>query len=364
MRNKIYFIFILFLLAPVVGLWGAYWQVQPFSAPPLVSFAAMEGTLQGDADNIYRELYSARDSLNEIRQRADAAQYLIALIQEDTYAQKIAIEQQYADLEEILISSAEQQSATGDVLEILLASLLGDPIGQTFGKNATIKVYSLQEAGYRGYMAKVRLHDVNALRMTLAGDRVGAPGETTSAAAKRSGAVLAVNAGGFFAHQGGLLPIGITVIDGEILTFETYDQTLSFVGFNRNGQLVGGKVDTKEQLAAMDVLHGSSFLPTLLKGSEKQPIPSAWANTRQPRTLIGHFENDDLLMIVIDGRREGWSNGVTLEEAQSKLLEFKVRDAYNLDGGGSSAFYYNGKILNRPSDGSERRVTTNIVIVP
>jgi exopolysaccharide biosynthesis protein len=35
-----------------------------------------------------------------------------------------------------------------------------------------------------------------------------------------------------------------------------------------------------------------------------------------------------------------------------------------LDGGGSSTFYYDGKILNRPSDGRERRVTTNIVIIP
>jgi exopolysaccharide biosynthesis protein len=139
---------------------------------------------------------------------------------------------------------------------------------------------------------------------------------------------------------------------------------LSFVGFNRSGQLVGGRIDTKEQLLALDVLHGSSFLPTLLKGGKKQTIPAAWANTRHPRTLIGHFENDDLLFIVIDGRRKGWSNGVTLEEAQDKLLEFKVRDAYNLDGGGSSTFYYDGKVLNRPSDGKERRVMTNIVVLP
>ena len=137
-----------------------------------------------------------------------------------------------------------------------------------------------------------------------------------------------------------------------------------FIGFNRNGHLVGGRIDTKEQLAELDVLHGCSFLPTLLKDGKKQPIPGAWANTRHPRTLIGHFVNEDLLFIVIDGRREGWSMGVTLEEAQNKLLEFKVRDAYNLDGGGSSTFYYNGKVLNRPSDGKERRVLTNIVVLP
>ena len=260
-------------------------------------------------------------------------------------------------------ASGEQRRASGDLIDLVLANLLGDPVGQTFGKNATIKVYSLEEAGYRGYMAKVRLHNLEALRVVLAGDRVKSKGETTSAAAKRTGAVLAINAGGFFAHEGYLVPLGATVIDGEIVDFSNITD-LSFVGFNRSGQLVGGQVKTKEQLQALDVLHGASFLPTLLLDGKKQTIPAAWANTRHPRTLVGHFENNDLLFIVIDGRRKGWSTGVTLEEAQEKLLEFKVRDAYNLDGGGSSTFYYNGQVLNRPSDGVERRVVTNIAVLP
>ncbi|MCK9912070.1 phosphodiester glycosidase family protein, partial [Microbacteriaceae bacterium K1510] len=132
---------------------------------------------------------------------------------------------------------------------------------------------------------------------------------------------------------------------------------LSFVGFNNKGHLVGGKIASKEQIKQKGILQGASFLPTLLQNGKRMPIPRDWANKRQPRTLIGHFDNGDLLLIVIDGRRQGWSNGVTLEEAQRKLQEFHVRDAYNLDGGGSSAFYYKGKILNRPSDGKERPVT-------
>jgi len=139
---------------------------------------------------------------------------------------------------------------------------------------------------------------------------------------------------------------------------------LSVIGFNKQGNLVGGRIESEQQIYDMGIINGASFLPTLLKDGIKQPIPKDWANARHPRTLIGHFENGDLLFIVIDGRRNGWSNGVTLEEAQSKLLEFNVRDAYNLDGGGSSTFYYNGKVLNKPSGGSERKVTTNIVIKP
>ena len=57
------------------------------------------------------------------------------------------------------------------MLEYLLSNMLGDPLGQTFGENATIKV-SL-EAGNFGLYGQVRLHNIGALRMVLAGDRVG-----------------------------------------------------------------------------------------------------------------------------------------------------------------------------------------------
>ncbi|MFY9415736.1 MAG: phosphodiester glycosidase family protein, partial [bacterium] len=39
-------------------------------------------------------------------------------------------------------------------------------------------------------------------------------------------------------------------------------------------------------------------------------------------------------------------------------------EAYNLDGGGSSTMVFAGEVLNRPSDGRERPVATNIVITP
>lgn len=355
-------LFILFVLAPFLGLGLAYAQLQPFTLSEINTLAIREEAFKSDVGRTREKLLALTEELREARQVAAASQLLAGLIRRSAHDELVAYHQQFAAMHGLLKAAGEQRSASGDMLDFVLANMLGDPLGQTFGKNATIKVYSLEEVGYRGYMAKVRLHNVEALRVVLAGDEVGAPGETTSAAAARSGAVLAVNAGGFFSHEGKLLPVGITVIDGEVLTFA--DLHMSFVGFNRRGQLVGGVVSSREQLAAMDVLHGASFLPTLLQDGVKQPIPREWANTRHPRTLIGHFQNDDLLFVVIDGRREGWSMGVTLEEAQDKLLEFRVRDAYNLDGGGSSTFYYDGKVLNRPSGGAERRVTTNIVILP
>jgi exopolysaccharide biosynthesis protein len=39
-------------------------------------------------------------------------------------------------------------------------------------------------------------------------------------------------------------------------------------------------------------------------------------------------------------------------------------DALNLDGGGSSEMVVDGEVVNRPSDGRERRITNAVLILP
>lgn len=356
MPGKIHRFFLL-LFAPALGFFVAFSQAVP------AGFLSAD-TLELPVKAAGEQVAAMQDNLLQTKEALQETAETIEEIQEAANKEKKEYEEQNQKIHKLLTDSKSQTKKSGDVLDTILSNMLGEPIGQNFGPNATVKVYSLEEAGYRGYMAKVRLKNPNALKMVLANDTIQSKGETTSRAAKRKGAILAINAGGFNKSKNGTLtPIGITVVDGKIRTFNT-DTKLSFVGFNNQGRLVGGKITSKSQIQRMGILQGASFLPTLLQDGKRMPIPRDWANARHPRTLIGHFENGDLLLIVIDGRRKGWSGGVTLEEAQRKLQEFHVRDAYNLDGGGSSAFYYKGKILNRPSDGRERPVTSNIVVLP
>ncbi|QOY35082.1 phosphodiester glycosidase family protein [Anaerobacillus isosaccharinicus] len=356
------YIFLLFLLAPILGIFLFFGQNNPYSS--LESGSLVEGHMEILEHNemIRSNLFVKRELITETQLLSHVSNEILGFMQENANEELLDYLEQQEKLNLIVEASARHQQKSADLIDSLLATMLGDPIGQTFGENSIVKVYSLQEAGYRGYMAKVRLHNPNAIKMLLANDEIASNGETTSQAAKRSGAVLAINAGGFTSQNGKLYPIGITVIDGEIVTF--YDTSISFIGFNKKGHLVGGNVNSREQIKEMEVQQGASFHPILLKQGVKQNIPARWANTRHPRTLIGHFTNGDLFFMVVDGRREGWSTGVTLEEAQDKLIEFNIRDAYNLDGGGSSTFYYDGKVLNKPSAGQERRVTTNIVVMP
>jgi len=367
-------IFMLLLLTPFLGMLLGFIIFDSNNDLPInqIGFEQAipdnmsENVLNNVPKNMFAENIMTIDMLNatavDVVSYTNETRNLLSSIRNTAQHEIKEYQEQVVMVESLLQTSKNENKNTAGVLDQILANILGEPIGQTFGDKAIIKVYSLEEAGYRGYMAKVRIIDPKAIKMVLANDKLASQGETTSQAAKRANATLAVNAGGGFYSDGFLRPLGITVIDGEIKAFSNAE--VSFVGFNQSGNLVGGKIASESDIKEMGIQNGASFLPTLLKNSEKQPIPKDWQNARQPRTIIGHFQNGDLLIIVIDGRRQGWSVGVTLEEAQDKLLEFKVRDAYNLDGGGSSTFYYNGKVLNKPSDGSERRVPTNLVIIP
>jgi len=69
-----------------------------------------------------------------------------------------------------------------------------------------------------------------------------------------------------------------------------------------------------------------------------------------------------LLLVVADGRREGVP-GLTLPELAALLVEVGACTAVNLDGGGSSALWLRDRIVNRPSDGVERKVANHLAVV-
>ena len=69
--------------------------------------------------------------------------------------------------------------------------------------------------------------------------------------------------------------------------------------------------------------------------------------------------------MTVDGRRAGWSAGVTLPEAARVMRSLGARDALNLDGGGSSGMVVRGELVSRPSDPSgERAVSDGIFVLP
>ena len=70
-----------------------------------------------------------------------------------------------------------------------------------------------------------------------------------------------------------------------------------------------------------------------------------------PRTALGIDAAGRMLtFVVVDGRKPGTSEGMTLQELAQLMRELGCLDALNLDGGGSSIMIRDGNILNSPCD--------------
>ncbi|GAA0383809.1 hypothetical protein Acor_70390 [Acrocarpospora corrugata] len=83
---------------------------------------------------------------------------------------------------------------------------------------------------------------------------------------------------------------------------------------------------------------------------------------RHPRTLVGVTKTGKLILAVVDGRAPGVTVGASFLEAAQVMRWLGARDAINLDGGGSSAMIVGGKVVNKPSDGSERAVGDALLV--
>ncbi len=342
-------IFLLFLLAPLLALLLVVRDL-PTAAQPLIIPTA-----------------SVKNEIKVLKHDTETMGNAIFEITTTIQKQKQVFVQQDEKITELAGVSSDQKHMSDDIYEQKILKILGPAKYACLSDYTEIKIFNLDELGYKGCIAKIKLFDPTAFRVALARDTLGKL-ETTSSAAKRYHAILAINGGGFYSEDRNGVKyaqlIGNTVIDGKLVEpFNGYPGDLFFTGINKNGQVIGTVPQSQEDILSLDPYQGVSFEPVLLKEGQKLSISKKWQVTKQPRTIIGKYANDDLIMIVVDGRQDDWSLGVTLERLQDKLLELGVKDAYNLDGGGSSAMYYKGEILNRPSDGKERPVVNNILIL-
>lgn len=263
-----------------------------------------------------------------------------------------------------IVKNAKTVSAKPEsIYDRRITSKLGVPFETIQSDRIRIELYKVNPGTYRGYAMKIRLKSPDAMKMTLGKDRLGGA-ETTKQAVQRYGAVAGINAGGFADSRGQRYPLSTTVLNGQYVNgFEPSYKDLFFVGLNQSGQLIGGKFKNKESLDKLQPKFGASFVPILLQNGVKLPIPDKWKTSplRAPRTVIGNYKDDQLLVLVVDGDNEKGRSGAALEELQNKLANLGVQDAYNLDGGGSSSLVVNGRVINHPSDGALRPVPTHFL---
>jgi hypothetical protein len=90
---------------------------------------------------------------------------------------------------------------------------------------------------------------------------------------------------------------------------------------------------------------GEAFLPSQL-------VPAA------PRSGIGQLADGRIILVAVDGRQPGWSVGLTNFQLGQTLARLGAVIGFALDSGGSTTMAFDGTLLNRPSDGRERPIST------
>lgn len=217
------------------------------------------------------------------------------------------------------------------------------------------------------YLADVVVDDATQLRSAFAKDQFGENiTENTSTIAAENDAIFAIN-GDYY----GFRSTGIEIRNGVVYRDEGAREGLAFYT-DGHVEVYDETATTAEELLAAGVWNTLSFGPAIVEdGAVVDGIESVEVDTNvgnhsiqgeQPRTAVGVVDENHYVFVVVDGRDEGYSRGVTLTELADIMTGLGATTAYNLDGGGSSTMYFNGVVVNQPSNGGERG-TSDILYV-
>lgn len=126
----------------------------------------------------------------------------------------------------------------------------------------------------------------------------------------------------------------------------------------------GSRVTVRTTFGWPGVVDSIGGTPMLVRGG-RVVVGTCGASIcgRHPRTAVGVTRNGRVLLVVVDGRRPGWSVGMSLRELAREMKRLGARNAVNLDGGGSSTMVLGRRVVNRPSDGSERAVSSAVLVL-
>lgn len=263
-------------------------------------------------------------------------------------------------------SSWTNDAATG-------TSAPGSVSGDTFtGANGTIGVKSVATGSGSDkvtyFVADIELTSGTAIRSAFADDTFGENTiEVPSVIAEANGAIWAIN-GDYY----GFRQTGIVIRNGVAFRDKGARQGLALY---RDGsmRLYDETATDARALVNEGVWQTLTFGPGLVDaGKVVSGIDNVEVDTnvgnhsvqgQQPRTGIGLVDTNHLVAVVADGRSSGYSRGVTMIEFAEIFAGLGAQVAYNLDGGGSSAMYFDGALVNNPLGRGTERGTSDILYV-
>lgn len=218
------------------------------------------------------------------------------------------------------------------------------------------------------FVADVVVEEASHIATAFAENKVGTNiVEKTSEIAKVNEAIFAIN-GDYY----GFRKDGVVIRNGELYRDNPVREGFALY---ENGTLSSYNENTlsSNDLLASGATQTFSFGPVLIKDSVTiEDFSGFEVDTNvgnhsiqgsQPRTGFGLISKNHYVFIVVDGRSKTYSRGLTLEEFAKVFANYGCSQAYNLDGGGSSTMYFNGRVVNNPLGKEKEREVSDIIYV-
>ena len=199
------------------------------------------------------------------------------------------------------------------------------------------------------YIADIYVADISCFRTAMAGDTYGIGfHESVLDMTMRHNGIVGIN-GDFYGYQ----KSGLVIRNGELYRNDETDSDICVLFYDGTMEVYGPDYDIQE-LIAKGAYQAWTFGPALLDSSGhavSEVNAGGYLQKNHPRTALGYIEPGHYCFAVFDGRQSGYSNGIKFTEMAYIMESFGCTQAYNLDGGKTSAMVFNGAVYDRPADG-------------
>lgn len=230
--------------------------------------------------------------------------------------------------------------------------------------NISIEITTSRKNNTTYYVADISLSSAKYLKTALANNTYGRNiKDTTSSIAENNNAIFAIN-GDYY----GFRDYGYVIRNG-VLYRDTANDGNDALVIDENGDF---SIVNESEISAKELLDNGawqvlSFGPGLIENGEiavGENEEVSQAKNSNPRTAIGQVDELHYIIVVADGRTSE-SEGLSLYELAQIMKDYNCTNAYNLDGGGSSTMYFNGEVVNNPTNGrgSGERSVSDIVYI-
>jgi exopolysaccharide biosynthesis protein len=221
--------------------------------------------------------------------------------------------------------------------------------------NINLSITKLQKDNATYFLADIYVADIQYFKTAFAKqpDVMGGR-EDTDVVAKENNAILAINGDHCVDNNGPVIRNGQlyrdeTFADALVMNYDGSMQTFSADQLDMNAIKTNG---------AWQVW---TFGPMLLKDGQPMTEFNSTLLKANPRTAVGYYEPGHYCFLVVDGRQEGYSDGMTLQQMSQLFYDIGCKVAFNLDGGQSSEMVFMGNMVNQPYNGG--RSTTDILYI-